>query len=112
MPEEFRSMVIMQLKQLEDLASEIQRKEVTAERIMRLIRIVHRNVELSEHLAEVLGVVPKSNRQSFTKTHTNKVVTLRSLLTQVMVLDNVEKFLPFVLRSQIKGALDENTQTF
>ena len=52
--EQLKALLKQQHRDLEDLASEIQRKEVTPARMIRLIKIVQRNAEISERLVSAL----------------------------------------------------------
>jgi hypothetical protein len=52
--EQLKLLVKQQHRDIEDLASEFQRKEITPARILRLLKIVQRNVELSERLIGIL----------------------------------------------------------
>ena len=52
--EQLRQLLSQQHRELDDLSSEVQRKEITPARIIRLMKIVQRNVEISERIVSVL----------------------------------------------------------
>lgn len=45
---------MQQHRELDDLSSEVQRKEITPARIIRLMKIVQRNVEICERIVSIL----------------------------------------------------------
>jgi hypothetical protein len=52
--EYIKALLKQQHRELEELTSEVQRKEVTPARVIRLMKIVRRNVELSERIVTIL----------------------------------------------------------
>jgi hypothetical protein len=52
--EYIKALLKQQHRELEDLMSEVQRKEVTPARVIRLMKIVRRNVELTERVVAIL----------------------------------------------------------
>ena len=52
--QQLRKMLSQQHQDLEELTSELQRKEITPIRVIRLIKIVRRNVELLDRIATVM----------------------------------------------------------
>ncbi len=52
--EHIKALLKQQHRELEELTSEVQRKEVTPARVIRLMKIVQRNVELSERIVSIL----------------------------------------------------------
>ena len=52
--EQLRELLKQQHRDLNDLASEFQRKEITPARIIRLMKIVQRNVDISERIVSML----------------------------------------------------------
>jgi hypothetical protein len=52
--EQLRQLLTQQHRELEDLSAEVQRKEITPARIIRLMKIVQRNVEICERIVSVL----------------------------------------------------------
>jgi hypothetical protein len=52
--QQLKRMMKEQHRDLENLASEVQRKEITPDRIIRLMKIVKRNVEIIERITAVL----------------------------------------------------------
>ena len=52
--EQLKQLLTLQHRELEDLSSEVQRKEITPARIIRLMKIVQRNVEICERIVAVL----------------------------------------------------------
>ena len=52
--QQLRDLLKQQHRDLDDLSSEVQRKEITPERIIRLIKIVQRNAEISERIVSIL----------------------------------------------------------
>jgi hypothetical protein len=55
--QQLKRMLGQQHNDLEELTSELQRKEVTPDRVIRLIKIVRRNLELLERMAAVLDAM-------------------------------------------------------
>ena len=56
--EQLKALIKQQNRDIEDLASEFQRKDITPARILRLLKIVQRNVELNERM---IGVIERMN---------------------------------------------------
>jgi hypothetical protein len=52
--ERLREMLADQHRLLNDLSAELQRREVTPERVVRLVKIVGGNVRILEHMATIL----------------------------------------------------------
>ena len=52
--EYIKALLKQQHRELDELTSEVQRKEVTPARVIRLMKIVQRNVELSERIVNIL----------------------------------------------------------
>jgi hypothetical protein len=52
--EQLKALIKQQNRDIEDLASEFQRKDITPARILRLLKIVQRNVELNERMIGVI----------------------------------------------------------
>lgn len=52
--EQLKDLLKQQHRDLHDLSSEVQRKEITPARIIRLMKIVQRNVEISERIVSIL----------------------------------------------------------
>ena len=52
--EYIKALLKQQHRELAELTSEVQRKEVTPARVIRLMKIVQRNVELSERIVNIL----------------------------------------------------------
>lgn len=52
--EQLRELLVQQHRELDDLSSEVQRKEITPARIIRLMKIVQRNVEICERIVSIL----------------------------------------------------------
>ena len=52
--QQLKRMLAQQHNDLEELMSELQRKEITPDRIIRLVKIVRRNVELMERMSALL----------------------------------------------------------
>ena len=49
-----KRMLKEQHQDLDDLTSEVQRREITPERVIRLMKVVRRNVQIIERMATVL----------------------------------------------------------
>jgi hypothetical protein len=66
--EQLRDLLRQQHRDLADLASEFQRKDITPARIIRLMKLVQRNVEISERIVSILertqGVAPDLSPRS------------------------------------------------
>lgn len=52
--ERLKALLKQQHSDLEDLSSEVQRKAITPARIIRLMKIVQRNVEINERIVALL----------------------------------------------------------
>jgi hypothetical protein len=52
--EQLKGLLKQQHQHLEELSTEIQRKEITQSRVLRLMRMVQRNVEITERIVEIL----------------------------------------------------------
>jgi hypothetical protein len=52
--EYIKALLKQQHRELDELTSEVQRKEVTPARVIRLMKIVQRNVELCERIVTLL----------------------------------------------------------
>ena len=67
--EKLRDLLRQQHRDLEDLSSEVQRKEITPARIIRLMKIVQRNVEISERIVSILERTGAATETAEEKTH-------------------------------------------
>lgn len=66
--ERIKALLKQQHRELDELTSEVQRKEVTPARIIRLMKIVQRNVELSERIVTMLeqsGLAKESSEAAY-----------------------------------------------
>lgn len=52
--EQLKALLKQQHRDLDELTSEVQRKEITPQRIIRLMKIVQRSVEISERIVAIL----------------------------------------------------------
>lgn len=52
--DQLKELIKQQHRDLNDLASEFQRKDITPARILRLMKLVQRNVEISERIVSML----------------------------------------------------------
>lgn len=52
--ERLRALLKQQDRDLTELAAEVERKEITRDRIIRLMKIVQRNLEISERIVAIL----------------------------------------------------------
>ena len=51
---QLKALIRQQQKDLDDLSTEIQRKQVTPERIVRLMKMVQRNLEISDRIVAIM----------------------------------------------------------
>jgi hypothetical protein len=51
---QLKALIHQQHKDLDDLSAEIQRKQITPERIVRLMKMVQRNLEISERIVTLM----------------------------------------------------------
>jgi hypothetical protein len=52
--EQLKGLLKQQHDDLNELSAEVQRKEITPSRIIRLMKMVERNVEITEHIVSIL----------------------------------------------------------
>lgn len=52
--QQLKRLLAQQHKDLDELATEVQRKEITPDRIVRLMKIVQRSVEISERIVTIM----------------------------------------------------------
>lgn len=59
-----RSLIQQQHDELDALSAEVQRKGITEDRVVRLMKIVQRNVEISERIVSLLSRAAVVNETS------------------------------------------------
>ena len=52
--QQIKALLKQQHADLDDLATEVQRKEITPDRVIRFMKIVQRNVEISERIVALI----------------------------------------------------------
>ena len=52
--EQLKELLKLQHRELDDLSAEVQRKEITPARFVRLMKIVRRNVEISQRIVAIM----------------------------------------------------------
>ena len=62
-----KDMLAEQRRNLEDLSNEVQRREVSPARVIRLMKIVSRNVDVLERMAAIIEAVGKQSGLSTDK---------------------------------------------
>ena len=62
-----KDMLAEQRRNLEDLSNEVQRREVSPARVIRLMKIVSRNVDVLERMAAIIETVGKHSGLSTDK---------------------------------------------
>jgi hypothetical protein len=67
--EQLKDLLRQQHRELNDLSSEVQRKEITPARIIRLMKIVQRNVEINERIVSILERTGAANETAEEKKH-------------------------------------------
>lgn len=71
MYQQITTLLKQQHADLDDLATEVQRKEITASRILRLMKIVQRNVEVCERIVALLDAagLAREAQEEYSGTH-------------------------------------------